>query len=113
MRDNMRQHEEKRRELRRLRDEQILSLVPDQKRAEYDAVLERYSSANEDLEKEMRASFERNVELTKQLLTPDQRAKYETIREMWQRDRGPRRDRGPDNDNTTRPAADRATTRPS
>lgn len=113
MRDAMRQHEEKRREYRRQRDERILALVPDEKRAEYDAVLERYSKATDDLENEMRAVFERNVELTREILNPEQRAKYQKIREVWQRDRGARRDRDQVEDSSTRPSGEGATTRPS
>ncbi len=122
MRDGMRQHDEKRRELRKQREEAIVALIAPEQKSEYEAVLQRYTDGNANLEKEMRSNFERAVEATKEILNPEQRLKYEKMLEDRQKqggpwDRGSRRDRDEQNsnsttDSTTGPAANSAMTRP-
>ena len=134
LRGGMRAHEERRRELRRQRDEGIKALVRPEDLPKYDAVLRAYADGNEQLERDMRANFESAVKQTKAMLDDEQRARYEQILERtrppggpWgngvgvggpggrDRDRGDRRDSGERNesdDKTTRPSATGATTRP-
>lgn len=130
MRDGMRQHDEKRRQLRKQREEAIVALIAPEQKSEYEAVLQRYTEGNANLEKEMRGNFERAVDETKKILNPEQRLKYEKMLEDRQKqggpwDRGLRRDRDEQNPSSTigsttgstigstiGPAADNATTRP-
>lgn len=100
MRDGMRQHEEKRRELRKQRDESILALIAAERKSEYDAVLQRYTDGNAYLEKEMRDNFERAVAQTKEILNPAQRLKYDKMLEE-RRTRGSRRERDDQAPNST------------
>jgi len=84
------QHEERRRELRRQRDEKIESLyTPDQKSV-VDKVQADYAEQTKALDLEMRANFQKSVEATKAVLDPDQRVKYEQWLQNRQWDRGPR-----------------------
>jgi hypothetical protein len=68
------------------------------------------------LEKEMRSAFDAAVERTRQVLTPEQRAKYEALlrRQQWDRGPGPGRhhDRTSDRETTRRGGAS-ATSKPS
>lgn len=107
MRDGMRQHEEKRRELRKQRDDSILALVAPERKSEYDAVLQRYTDGSASLENEMRSNFDRAVEQTKEILNPEQRIKYEKMLEE-RRTRGSRRERDEQTSNSTT----RSTTEP-
>lgn len=133
MRDGMRQHDEKRKALRKDRDDEIVGLIAPERKSEYDAVLQRYSDGQDALEKSMRDNFDAAVKQTNEILNPEQQADYNKFREERQRrqptdggrpgeggrDGGPGGPRGwHDRDErtpfeTTRPAAPSATTRPS
>jgi hypothetical protein len=89
------EQEEKRRQLRHEREEQILALVRPEDREKYDAVMKSYSDQMAAMDKETRAGFARAVEQTKQLLTPEQRTKYEEILSHQRFDRGGPRGGGP------------------
>jgi len=82
-----REHEEKRRALRRQRDEEIAALVRPESMREYDEIQNRYDDAVAALDKDMRQKFEERVKQTKEILTPEQREKYETIFKDRERDR--------------------------
>jgi Spy/CpxP family protein refolding chaperone len=99
-----RDRDERRRQLTRQRDEAIESLIPAEKREEYRRVLQQYDQNLEAMEHEGRKAFETAVERTRQILTPEQREKYDRMLERHRRDRGPGRHRGgpPDRE---RPAA--------
>lgn len=123
-----RQIDDRRRELRRQREEKIEALLSPEQRAAFEQAHEEYDEQTKALEREMRASFQKSVEATKTVLDPDQRVKYEQWLEKRQWDRGPRgggggdrgrgRDRGPggpphhERDNTRR-SDDGATSKPS
>jgi Spy/CpxP family protein refolding chaperone len=83
-------HIEQRRELRRHRDEAIEELIPQQNLAAYEQVIERYNESLVAMEREWAEAYERAVERTRAILTPQQREKYEQIlsRQGW--DGGPR-----------------------
>ena len=81
----------RRQQFREERDKAILALIKPEDRAAYDAILENYRDQQQSMEREMRANFERAVEETNKILTPEQQAKY---KEMLSRHRPP--DRGGD-----------------
>jgi Spy/CpxP family protein refolding chaperone len=100
-----RKREERRRQLARERDEAIAALVRPEDKPAYEAVLTRYTEQVAALDREGRAAFQSAVEKTKQLLTPEQRVRYEQFlqrhqpdrggpRGEWRRDRGERGERG-------------------
>jgi Spy/CpxP family protein refolding chaperone len=84
-----REREERRRELRRERDEAIAALVPPEHYGKYDQILEHYFNQLDAIDREMRASFDTAVEQTKLILTPEQRVKYEAL---LKRHQSPERD---------------------
>lgn len=95
------QHSDKRRQLSKERDDAVAALfTPDQKAA-YDKVIEHYNEQMAEMNREREATFQKAVEKTKAILTPQQRVKYEEIlaKEPFGRGRG-----GP----TTGPATRRA-----
>jgi Spy/CpxP family protein refolding chaperone len=83
------EHEERRRQLRRERDEAIDELLEkEDAKGRYTRIHQRYEEKSRELEREMRAGFERAVERTNAMLTPEQREKYAEIlrRQRWDRD---------------------------
>lgn len=101
-----REHEERRRQFRKERDDAIAALVKPEERARFDAAMQAYADRNAALEREMRSSYESSVEKTKAILTPEQRLKYDEILKRQAAERAARdRDMG-------RRADDRATSRP-
>ncbi len=99
--------EEARRQYRKERDEAIQALVSESAKAEYDQIQQTYADRIEAFEDEMRNSYRAAVERTKEILTPEQRAKYEDLlkRHRW----GPP---GPRDHHKGRRPEDRATSRP-
>jgi Spy/CpxP family protein refolding chaperone len=96
-----REHEEKRRQLRRQRDEEIAALIRPEEMGEYDKIQNRYDDAVAGLDKEMRRKFDERVKQTKEILTPEQREKYEKILKDRERDRDGK-DRGGNHDGHNR-----------
>ena len=84
-----REREDRRRQIRQERDDAIAALVPASQKSDYQNALQTYSQRMEDLDKEWRTSFQNAVEQTKQILTPEQRTKYEAMLKRDQ-ERGPR-----------------------
>jgi Spy/CpxP family protein refolding chaperone len=119
-----REREDRRRQLRRERDEAIASLVPPEHYGKYDQILKHYFEKTEAIDQEMKAAFDEAVRQTKEILTPEQRAKYEQLLKRHQppqdRDgRGPKdkdreKDKGGSRDQSGRRGDDptRATPRP-
>lgn len=102
-----REHEDRRRQYRKERDDAVAALVKPEEKEKFEAALKVYADRNAALEKEMRSSYEASVERTKLILTPEQRTKYEEILKKQSADRAARdREQG-------RRVEDRATTRPS
>ena len=77
--------------LRRQRDEAILALVGADNKAKYDDIQKQYRDDQQAVERKMRGRFEKAVEETKAILTPEQRDKYE---QLLARHRPPDRDGG-------------------
>lgn len=77
------------RELREQRDRAIAELIPPDRRSEYDALLAQYEAATEALDAQWRQSFQEAVEKTRQILTPEQRQKYEQLMSRHGDDRKP------------------------
>jgi Spy/CpxP family protein refolding chaperone len=90
--------DDQRRQIRKQRDDAISALVHPEDKSAYEQIMKNYSDQMSALEQQWRSSFESAVERTKQILTPQQREKYEEILAKNQWDRR---------------AGDRATTRPS
>ena len=84
------QHEDRRRELRRQREEKLEALLTPVQKATTQQVRQDYDEQTRALDREMRANFQKCVEATKALLDPDQRMKYEEWLEKRQWGRGPR-----------------------
>ena len=106
------EHEDRRRQFRRERDEAIAQLIRPEDKSRYDEVMKNYSAQTDAMDAEMRKNFEDAVRRTKELLTPEQRTKYEDMLKRRSRDYG--RDGGGRDRETTRRSADAgATSRPS
>ncbi|MGA2497319.1 MAG: Spy/CpxP family protein refolding chaperone [Tepidisphaeraceae bacterium] len=107
------QTEERRRQYRKERDEAILALVPAGDRPRYAAIQQTCAEQTAALDREWRNSYQAAVEKTKQMLTPEQREKYEAILKRHTFDRGPRGgDRSGREVDRNRQDGDRATSRP-
>jgi Spy/CpxP family protein refolding chaperone len=87
-RNGRREQEEKRRALRSERDEEIAALVGEAKKGQYEAIQAHYSDQLKTLDRESRAAFQTAVEDTRQVLTPEQRARYDELLARHQSDRG-------------------------
>jgi hypothetical protein len=117
--------EEIRNKLRQQRDEQMLALVPEPDRAQYEKVQEDFRQNMAKLDQEFRNAYDQAVEKTKKILNPEQLAIYERILERnqgWDRNRGrgmgrnnPRRenDRPPKSDLESQRPEKSATSQPS
>jgi Spy/CpxP family protein refolding chaperone len=77
--------DERRRNYRRERDEAIAHLVPPERLDEYDSVINIFTDRIDALERSSREAYESAVEQTKQILTPEQRVRYEDLlkRHRW------------------------------
>lgn len=93
-----------RRQYRTERDEAIAALIRPEDKPRYDLALRTYTERTAAMEQQWRTAYQAAVEQTKQVLTPEQRVKYE---ELLKRHTGPSTQR-----HTTRRSEDRATTRP-
>jgi Spy/CpxP family protein refolding chaperone len=82
------EQQEKRAALRRQRDEAIAAMLGPTEKATYDEIQKKYQDQVQALDREMRAGFEAKVKQTNELLTPEQRTKYEEILKRHQWDRG-------------------------
>ncbi|MEO6435024.1 MAG: hypothetical protein ABIP55_04590 [Tepidisphaeraceae bacterium] len=116
-----REREDRRRQLRRERDEAIAALVRPEDYGKYDQILKQYFDQTDAIDREMKTSFDAAVEKTRLILTSEQRAKYEELLKRHQppdhdgrgsKDRGSKaggRDssnrRGDSTSATSRPAA--------
>lgn len=105
--------EDKHAALAQKRDQAIVSLLTDEQRSRYDAIVQDYASQMEQLSQIRKRAFDEAVERTKKILTPEQAAKYDELMKK-QRDHGPggffgphHRHGGPSSDPTTeeRPAS--------
>jgi Spy/CpxP family protein refolding chaperone len=78
-------HDDRRREYRKERDAAIADLIPPARLGEYDQIINTYTDRVAALEQESREAYEDAVERTKQILTPEQRSKYEELlkRHKW------------------------------
>jgi Spy/CpxP family protein refolding chaperone len=83
-----REREERRRELWREKDQAIAELIRPEDRPRYDEVVQNYSEKMRSLEREWRTSFETAVEQTRQILSREQREKYEKILDRHRSERG-------------------------
>ena len=77
--------DERRRGYRRERDEAIADLVPPERLGDYDRVIEQYQDRIEALERKSREAYATAVGQTKQILTAEQRTRYEALlkRHNW------------------------------
>jgi hypothetical protein len=114
-----REYDEMRRRYRNERDEAIADFIRTQDLQAYDQILKEYQDKLTTLDQEVRAAYQMAVAQTKEILTADQRGKYEELLKRHQPgerggERGPRERRGDrsDPDEEPRRAGDRATTRP-
>jgi len=82
------EREEQRRPLRRQRDEGVAALIRPEDKPRYDKILEDYSEQTNALDGEWRSSYQAAVERTKQILTPQQRTKYEELLQRHESERG-------------------------
>lgn len=111
-----RQVEEQRRQLRQERDRAIEELFGEELKPKYEQILRDYAQRNSELDRQWRSMYQEAVERTRQILTDEQRARYDQLR-LHEPDRGGREDRPPRRDDRsnreqTRRGGDRATTLP-
>jgi Spy/CpxP family protein refolding chaperone len=95
---------DQRREMAAERDQAVMDLLSEEQRAQYGEIHAEFDRKMDELSEEREAAFHEAVEKTKQILTPEQRVKYEELlTRMRERDRrrpfgaGRRGRRGPDN----------------
>ncbi|HOW19020.1 MAG TPA: periplasmic heavy metal sensor [Phycisphaerae bacterium] len=100
--------EERRRKLAEARDRAIAALIRPEDKGRYDQILKDYAEQVAAMDREWRGSFQAAVERTKQILSPEQRTKYEELLQRHQRERGPRERRHGEREGG--PKADRAAT---
>jgi len=79
MREAVRNRWDQRKILMEQRDQAVAALLTDDQRPKYESILQDYETRKEKLEQERGLAFERAVERTKQILTPEQAAKYEQL----------------------------------
>jgi len=85
-----REQDDRRRQFRKERDDAIAGLVPDADKAKYEAANKQYADRMTAMEQEWRASYAAAVDRTKQILTPEQRQKYEDLLKKQEADRAAR-----------------------
>lgn len=85
-----REQGDRRRQLYRERDQAIAAVIRTEDKKRYDGVVKQYEQKLSDLDREWRESFQASVEKTKQILTPEQRVKYEELLKRHQSERGSR-----------------------
>src|SRR4051812_38825759 len=90
------EREDQRRQLRKEREEAVAALVRPEDKDKFQQVQDTYTRKVEELDQQWRASFDNAVRRTKEILTPDQRTKYEELlkRNQWDRGGGPPGPRG-------------------
>jgi Spy/CpxP family protein refolding chaperone len=84
------EQEDHRHQLRTERDDAIAALIPPQDKEKYEQIRKSYSDQMAAMDREMRSRFDEAVKKTKEILTPEQRAKYDDILSRHQPDRGDR-----------------------
>jgi Spy/CpxP family protein refolding chaperone len=99
--------DEQRRQFRRERDAAIADLVPAGRLGEYDRIIDAYHDRIEAMERTTREAYEAAVDQTKDILTPEQRTRYEELLKRHRWGSGAARDRS-----TTRRSETRATSQP-
>jgi Spy/CpxP family protein refolding chaperone len=82
------EQEDRRRQLRSERDDAIAALVPAQDKEKYEQIRKNYSDQMAAMDQDMRSRFDEAVKKTKDILTPEQRTKYDEILSRHQGDRG-------------------------
>ncbi len=85
-----REREERRRELWRERDQAIAQLIRPEDQAQYDQVIQSYTEKLAALDQEWRTSFDAAITQTKEILTPEQREKYDRMLQRHRSERGGR-----------------------
>jgi Spy/CpxP family protein refolding chaperone len=116
-RGRRRDHEGRRRAMRNERDLAVAALIAPARWGEYEQIMADFAERSSALDREFRADFDAAVERTKQILTPEQRTRYEKLleRHRWGPPGGPppargrpgqdhRDDRAPDSAPASRPA---------
>lgn len=100
------EYEQRRRQYRRERDEAIAALIPLAEMDVYDQILDTYAHRMSLMDEQSRQAYQAAVERTREILTPQQRVRYEEFlkRHQWG---GGSQDR-----QSGRRAEDRATSRP-
>ena len=99
--------EDQRRQLRKERDDAIAALIRPEDLSAFDQIHETYADRMAALDAQWREGFNASVERTKQILTPEQRVKYEEILKRHTGGPGAR-----DRQGTRRPSEERATSGP-
>jgi len=105
----MPQRSEQGKALRQERDQAITALLTDEQRSRYDAVLKDYARKEAEMSEQRKQAFEAAIKRTKEILTPEQAAKYdELMQKQRERGFGPPRGgrRGPPSDGPPGPPPD-------
>ena len=92
---NFKDQRERRDKCRGERDEAVLGLMTAEQKEKYDQIQKDYRAKVDAIDQELRADFQKKVEQTKEILTPEQQTKYDELLARRQPfDRGPG-DHGP------------------
>ena len=82
------ENEDRRRQLRGERDDAVTALIPAADKEKFEQIKKNYSDQMSAMDKEMHARFDEAVKKTKEILTAEQRTKYDEILARHQFDRG-------------------------
>jgi Spy/CpxP family protein refolding chaperone len=82
-----REREDGHKECSKDRDAEIARLIRPEDRPQYEEIMRKHADRKAALDREWRAAFDAAVEKTRQILTPEQRIKYETLLKRHEADR--------------------------
>jgi Spy/CpxP family protein refolding chaperone len=82
------ENEDRRRQLRSERDDAVTALIPAADKEKFEQIKKNYSDQMAAMDKEMHARFDEAVKKTREILTAEQRSKYDEILARHQFDRG-------------------------
>lgn len=83
----MRQRSEQSKALRQERDLAITALLTEEQRSRHEAILKDYARKETEMSEQRKLAFEEAIKRTKEILTPEQAAKYDELMQK-QRERG-------------------------
>lgn len=113
---NRNEQTERRNQCRKERDDAIQGMLSEQQKNQFEQIQKSYHEKNDAIDRDLRSDFQRKVEETNKILTPEQQSKYQELlahRQQFDRgDRGPRDHGDHGFKDSNRRGDDRATSQP-